>query len=701
MERKNELLIRAYLVTMFFVLMTVVIFYRVVKVSLVEGDKWRAQGGKNVKMVPLQADRGNIYSDDGTVLVTSLPFFDIRMDLNVVRDDVFNSGIDSLAWLLSRDVGKQKTAEQWRSDLRDARTGKLPGHRYYRIAEDISYDQLVRLKKFPIFRKGRYGGGGLIVEKRTVREKPFRTLAQRTLGEMRDNASNYGLESFFDEYLRGTTDSLLMKKVPGGTWIPVYDVSDYLGKEGDDIYTTLDVDIQDILQQELLKSVELNQAKGGTAVVMDVKTGAIKAISNMEWSEKRQKYLESYNHAIGTASEPGSTFKTATVLALLDDQHAKLNSKVDLRGGKKKFYSEWMYDSHMHGKREASLLEAFAISSNVGIAHFAMEAYERQDSGRINFRNKFRQFRLDQKTGIELEGERSPRIKNPLKKEDRWSGTTVPWMAHGYELHLTPLQILAFYNAIANDGKYVKPYLVKEIRRDGELLKKFNPRGAKKKLASPYAIKGVQRMLKEVVLSGTAKAMQSDVVDFSGKTGTAIAHYKDQEEEKVYNGSFAGYFPSNNPRYSVMVLIYEPKQNYHGAKCAGPVFKAVAEKVFALKYDQFQKNGIEKSDNSLPQKQPGYAADFKKVLDHTGIKYERKAKQWAVLEPSEEKVKMDRMKIKKNIVPDVVGMGLRDAMYVLENLGMQVNIDGVGKVRSQSVSPGTKINGQAISLFLK
>ena len=698
MERKNELLIRAYLVMLLFVVLTVVIFYRVVKISLIEGEQWRSVGGKNVKMAPLNAERGNIYSDDGSVLVTSLPFFDIRMDLMASRDAVFYEGVDSLAHMLHGYVDSSKSAATWKDEMVSARKNELPGRKYFRIANDITYNQLLKIKQFPILRKGRYGGG-LIVEKRTVREKPFKSLAQRTLGEVRDNAPDFGLESYFDENLKGQTDSLLMKRIPGGKWIPVYDVSDFIAKQGDDLYTTLDVDIQDIVQKELLNSLVSNKAKGGSAVVMDVKTGAVKAISNFKWSEKQQGYVESYNHAVGTLSEPGSTFKTATVLALLDDGYVAEDTQVDLNKGKKKFYSEYMYDSSPHGIGKTDLKNAFAISSNVGIATLAFDYYERRDSGRINFRSKLSKFRLDKKVGIKLEGEDAPRIKNPTADEG-WSGTTIPWMAHGYELQMTPLQILAFYNAIANGGRYMKPYLVKEIRRDGKVLEEFRPRGTRSSIASKKAIKAMQNMLEEVVLTGTAKSLKSDVLDYAGKTGTSRANYKDEEGKETYNASFAGYFPADNPRYSVMVVVYQPELNYHGAKAAGPVFKSVAEKVFAIKNDRFAQEEMTEGKVELPGKHSGYVGDFTKVFNHTGIAYKNDANSWAVLDPADEKMNIEKMKFNKSQVPNVAGMGLRDALYVLENLGLQVYAEGVGKVKNQSIKPGTKINGQAINLYL-
>lgn len=699
MERKNELLIRAYLVMFIFIAFAAVIFFRVAKISVQEGDRWRAEGGKNVKMIPLKADRGNIYSDDGSVLVMSLPFFDIKMDLANPKQEDFKEGVDSLSILLSRHIDSSKSPYEWRSSLVTARAEKKPGYRYFHIAKNVSYHDLVRLKKFPIFRKGQHGGG-LIVLKKTKREKPFKDMASRTLGEVRDNAPDYGLESFFNEHLSGPTDSLLMKRIPpGDNWIPILDVTELIAKKGNDIVTTLDVDIQDIAQQELRVALEKNNAKGGTVLVMDVKTGALKAVANLRYSEKSEAYLESYNHGVGTLSEPGSTFKAATALAMLDDGYINLDTKVDLMGGKKKFYDSWMYDSHMHGIRETDFRETFAISSNVGIATLAMEHYEAADKGRIHFRKKMTQFLLDRKTGVELKGEGKPMFKNPTRKSDGWSGTTVPWMAHGYELNVTPLQTLAFYNAIANDGKYMKPFLVKDIIDNGVSVGSYGPKVVKESIASPIAITAMQELLKEAVKTGTGKKIQSDDFEFSGKTGTA-RDYGGSHEKKEYNASFAGYFPSDKPKYSIVIMVYNPQEQYYGSTVAGPVFRNVAEKIYALKFDEFGKEIKKNEEVKLPGKHAGYSGDFEKVFAHTGINYKKKSGAWAKVDPSDERMNIDKLKISKSKVPDVSGMGLRDAIYILENLGLNVYAEGVGKVTKQSVKPGTYIKGQEISLYL-
>jgi len=699
-ERKNELLIRAYLVMLLFIAFAAVIFFRVAKISIQEGEKWRAEGGKNVKMIPLKADRGNIYSDDGSVLVMSLPFFDIKMDLANPKQEVFLKGVDSLSILLSRHIDSSKNPYEWKSSLVTARTEKKPGYRYFHIAKEVSYDKLLQLKSFPILRKGQLGGG-LIVKKKTKREKPFKSLASRTLGEVRDNAQNYGLESFFNEQLSGPTDSLLMKRISRDNWIPVFDVTELISKKGNDLVTTIDIDIQDVAQQELRIALEKNRAKGGTVIVMEVKTGAIKALANLKYSEKHEDYLESYNHGVGTLSEPGSTFKAASALAMLDDGYVNLDTRVDLKGGKKKFYRSWMYDSHMHGIGETDFRETFAISSNVGIATLAMKYYEAADNGRVHFRKKMQQFLLDRKTGVELKGEGKPMFKNPSRKSDDWSGTTVPWMAHGYELEITPLQTLAFYNTIANGGKYMKPFLVKEILDNGKLVGSYGPKVVKESIANPLAIDAMQELLREAVVNGTGKKFQSEDFNFSGKTGTA-RDYGGEHEQKEYNASFAGYFPSENPKYSIVIMVYNPQENYYGSTVAGPVFKNVAEKIYALKFDQFgnEKLIAENDKVKLPGGHSGYSKDFEKVFAHTGINYKKKSGAWARVDPSSDRMNIDKMKISKSMVPDVSGMGLRDAIYILENLGLNVYAEGVGKVTKQSIKPGTKIKGQEISLYL-
>lgn len=707
MDRRNELLVRAYFVMFVFVVLSIVIIARVGKVSVIEGDVWREKGGKKVDWVPVKAERGNIYSADGELLATSLMFFEIRMDLKQASEAVFNKGIDSLSINLANHIGR-KTAAQWKADLMAARIDCIknkkpkPGSRYLFIAKDLNYEQMARIKTFPIFRLGGLKGG-LIINKYGKRNKPYQSLAGRTIGEDRENASKVGLEGFFDKYLTGEEDKKLMQNVGRNIWLPLYDPTEHSTKRGDDLVTTLDMQIQDIVHQELLATLYANNASGGCAIVMEVKTGAIKALSNFQ-QNKKGDYAEIRNHAVGRLNEPGSTFKLATAMALLEDGFVSLNTKVDLQGGKKKFADLWMYDSHMHGIHETDFRNAFQISSNVGMATLANKFYNNKQ-GKEKWSNRLDQFKLREQLGIEIVGEGKPFVKKPANKKD-WYGTTIPWMAHGYELLLTPLQTLAMYNSVANDGKMMKPYLVSEVMHEGKTVKKINPKVLKNQIASTKTIRQVQELLEGVVKEGTGKSVRSEMVSIAGKTGTATDERKKRtENRKVYNGSFAGYFPAENPKYSVMVMVYDPKKQYYGGAVAGPVFKRIAEKIYSVKRELVKEiNDDHIVDNTQPieETHAGFASDYENLFDYVGIDYGKSTKsKWVEIDPSIGSLEMGKKKFSKKKVPDVRGMGLRDAVYVLENFGLSVMTTGFGKVVSQSLNPGAKLDKETIRIVLK
>ena len=697
MKKKSELLVRLYMVVGAFALVVVLIFYRVVKVNVFEGDKWREKGNVHVKWRPIEADRGDIYAMDGSPLATSQPFFEIRMDLQVLKDKLFNSKVDSLAYRLSKMFPAGKTKFQWKSFLQ---TQRSKGNKYCLIAKDLTIAQKETVVGFPVLRNSKYKGGA-IVDRYFKRRKPFRELASRTIGVDRENADKIGLEGYFDKFLKGANEKRLMKFIPPD-WIPVYDPSEFEPQSGDDIYTTIDIDIQDIAHTELEAALVKYEAEAGTVVVMEVATGAIRAISNLT-ADGKGNYREFYNHAIGRLSEPGSTFKLATVLALMDDNYAQLDSKVDFNKGKMKFYDQTMYDSEWHGIETADLRKAFEISSNVGIANLANQHYNKA-GGNTNFIRALKRFGLLDPTGIELIGEKHPYVKDPIKDKKEWFGTTIPWMAHGYELMFTPLQILNLYNTVANDGKMMKPYLVSKIKQGDKLIKDFPPRVISEKIASSNAIQGAQDLLEGVVIRGTGRKLRSEYFGFAGKTGTTRINYAKKEEEKKYNASFAGYFPAKNPKYSMMVVVYTPHGKYYGGSVAGPVFRNVVEKVHNLKLD------LNKAINqgsqlvaaaNLPKRRIGYKKDFEKVFEYVGIEYKNKSKSnWVAVDPFDNKMLIDKKSIIKSEVPDVRGMGARDAVYVLESLGLLVELEGEGQVRRQSIKPGANATEQKIKIYL-
>lgn len=702
MDRRTELLARAYFVVTVFAILAVVIAFRVIKISIIEGDKWRAKGSKNVQWMEVDADRGNIYSDDESLLATSLQFFEIRMDLTVPKNDLFKNNVDSLALMLSKTIRDDKTASQWRADLYNARK---KNNRFLFIAKGIDTEQAEMIRKFPLFREGKYGGGYVELRYGT-RKKPFNQLASRTIGSDRENAQKVGLEGYFDKFLKGPTDKRLMKKVDevNEIWVPVYDPSEFEIRKGDDIVTTINIHLQDVVHAELEKQLIKSQAVSGTAILMEVKTGAIKAISNLTLQDSG---VEVMNTAIANASEPGSTFKLATVLALLEDSLADEETLVNVNGGAMIFSDRMMKDSEKPKKNIMTMKEAFATSSNVGIAKLANDAYNRNESGRIQYRNRLSQFGLDRMTEIEIDGEGVPKIKDPIRDKKNWYGTTIPWMAHGYEIAITPLQMLNFFNAVANNGKMMKPFLVSEIRSADGGVTNFEPKVMIESIAKPANIAKVKNMMVAVFEEGTARSLKSNHVMLAGKTGTTRVNYTNKDEFAKYNASFCGYFPADNPEYSMIVVLYEPKGAFYGAAVAAPVFKAVAEKAMAWRFEiapSYNKQDTTTQGQlalTIPDQNVGYGDDFIKLFDYVGLNYKKKnTKPWVSVNPFETKMIVDDKKISKNAVPDVRGMGARDAMYVLENLGLSVSVYGRGKVVRQSLIPGTLAKGQKIEIVL-
>ncbi len=701
MDKKKELLWRAYLVMFCFVLVAIVILFRIFKISVVERDKWRQKGEVNVKWRSVDADRGNIYAEESNLLSTSIQFFEVRMDMSIIRKDDFEKGIDSLAIVLSNfdpDFIRQKSKAEWKKELSAARK---KGNKYFFIAKGLDIEAFNKMNKAPIFRLGKIRGG-MVVSRYGKRVKPYKELASRTIGVDRVNADRIGLEGYFDKFLKGDTDQRLMKRLSPGDdiWVPVYDPSENEIKRGDDIHTTINIDMQDAVHHELLAAVQKHKAEGGVAILMEVGTGAIKAISNLTRAED-STYFEMYNQGAGRLSEPGSTMKLATMLALMEDGVTNPDTLVNLNYGAKKFSDHIMYDSEKHGRQYATMAESFELSSNVGVATLANDVYNSRE-GRKLWVKRLKQFGLNEPTGIDISGEAIPEIKDPVKNKDKWYGTTIPWMAHGYELMMTPLQMLNFYNAVANEGKLMKPYLVSEIRKGDELKKKFDPVVLKQQIAKPENIMKARKMMEGVILRGTGTNLKSQYVTLAGKTGTAKTNYANKGEYAKYNGSFCGYFPAEHPMYSMIVVIYDPKGVYYGGAVAGPVFKNVAEKVYALKTNQVRTlNDSLAVASNLPGTGHGYTKDFSDIYDFLDLKYKNESESdWAKVDPSESAMMIVDQKIKKSIVPDVRGMGARDAVFLLENMGLKVKLDGVGKVSSQSIPPGAGTHGQNIVIYL-
>ncbi len=704
---KNEVLYRVYGVLALIVLLAMVLFGKVVKIQIAEGDKWRRQGDKKVKFEKVIAERGNIYSEDGKLLATSLPFFEIRFDLNssAMSEKDFNENVDSLAYCLATFVDNiyELTPGGYRQLLIDQRAA---GERYMLIKKNVTYTELEKIEKFPLFNLGQYRGG-FIVRRESKRDPPFKMLAHRTIGYVREGANKVGLEGFFDEDLGGTAGKKLMQKVGNDIWIPVNDLTEIEPENGQDLVTTINVELQETAQTALVRALNFHDADHGCAVIMEVKTGAIRAIANVGKTEKGTLW-ETYNHAVGDAVEPGSTFKLAPMMALLDKGAISLGDSINLEEGRTTFYEEIMEDSSPHGLEKTTVRRAFELSSNVGIAKMVEGTYG-NEGGAIEFINQLRKYNLHLPTGIQIEGEASPFIKEAYNKEMEWSGITLPWMSIGYEVLITPLQLLTFYNAVANDGQMMRPYLVSEIQDFGVTTRKYKPTVIKKSIAKPETIAQAKSLLEGVVKRGTARKLDTDRYNFAGKTGTAQIDYRKFNRQRTnlkHRASFVGYFPAEDPVYSCIVMVTNPRQNgIYGADVAGPVFREIADKCYATRIEMHRPiNSYAKPklvNYELPAMEIGKKESVNYLLDYFKLPHQnRAATDWTVIQAERDTVVMLPRDLSDSVIPNVKGMTLMDAVYVLENLGLNVIASGVGKVHHQSILAGTKARNQTIKIRL-
>ena len=710
---KNEVLYRVYAVAALVMFVAVVIFGRLYQIAVVQADKWEHKADSLfMKWVEVKADRGNILADDGSLLATSLPFFDIHFDAKAegLTDEIFDAGVDSLSWLLSTHIDQQFTPgayKDWLIQLRQA-DPETRGIRYVPIAKKLPYAKMMLLRDFPIFRLGRHKGG-LIMEQKADRERPFKLLAQRTIGYVRgDSILPVGLEGSFNNVLGGDKGKQLMLRVPGDYYIPVNDLAEIEPQPGTDLVTTLDINIQDVAEHALLEACRTHDADHGCAIVMETKTGAIRAMANI--GRTADGWWETYNYAVGERVEPGSMFKLASFMAMLEDGYiSDFEQKIPVYKGKVKIYDEELVDAIPHGLDTMTIREVFANSSNVGTATMVQQFYKAKPSA---FVARLQQFGLDKVTDIEIGGEEAPILKNPNDPKSEWSGTTLPWMSIGYELLLTPLQLLTFFNAVANDGRMMKPYLVQRTERYGDILKEFRPQTLRRSIADKKTLRKARELLEAVVVQGTARNIRSSTLRLAGKTGTAQLNYHKFRASKGirHQAGFCGYFPAEDPFYSCIVVISEPQRGgYHGSEVAAPVFRQIAEKCFAMKAELHPPlNDTAKPKllvNRMPHYDAGATKDFENSLRWLGLNAYRESglEDWAVLKPEgRDSLVAAHRTVGDKTIPSVIGMGLKDAIYLLENRGCRVRVEGVGKVRRQSLAPGTRAGGgQRCVLYLE
>lgn len=690
---KKDILWRLYLILAGMVIVGILIVVQIGNVQFVHGDEYRAMADSmRTKQQEIKPTRGSIYSEHHDVLATSFPYFNIYMDAVAPNDADFKKNIDSLSISLSR-LFKDKTAAQYKQKITQARKQKK---RYVEIHKKVTLPQKQQMENFPLYRLGQ-NKGGMIAEPIETREYPYGSLAVRTIGYVREN-NRVGLEGTYDTLLRGKSGYAIVRKVAGGSWVRVGEKNELDPVDGVDVVTTLDINIQDITETALRKALVTHNAKWGTAIVMEVKTGKIKAIANLSKTEDG-RYLENYNHAISTKVEPGSTWKLFSLMCLFEDG-IELDDHVDLNYGKFPFSDRIMYDSEEHNRTNVTVKTAFALSSNVGISRLANQMYQKDPS---KYTQHLIESGITKETGIELAGERKPVFKLDPKNKNEWYGTTVPWMSVGYELELTPLQLLTYYNGIANDGKMMKPYLVQETQQYGVTLQETEPVVLNEKLASESTIKKLQECLLAVVDSGTAKHLKNDYYQFAGKTGTAKVVENGVYTDK-YLASFAGYFPYDVPKYSIVVMVHSPSNHvYYGGAVAAPVFREIADKVYSHFINIREPiNNTNTQYVGVDAKARGYAYDFRQILSwlHVSEGFDDN-EEWVAINAHGKSASHENIKTYQYTMPDVRGMGLRDALYLLESNGLKVGVNGAGKVVAQSITPGQAVNkGTYVSIQL-
>ena len=639
----KKLMQRFYLLVTLILIFSIILIFKLFHIQFYENETGLGIEPESiVKNVILEPSRGNIYASDGNILATSIPRYELHWDSDTTDDYLFESKKKTLA-----DSIASLTGVSSKFILKKLEKAKKNKNRYFLVAKNVSYSDYKRYKSFPIFNQNVYRGG-LIVEQEIKREHPLGKIAERTIGyEKLDNNGSYfrvGLEGAFSEYLRGNPGIRLKQKIANGQWKPISDSNEKEPTEGFDLYTTLDVNIQEIVHNTLLGQLEKFGAEHGTVVVMEVKTGEIKAIANLGRTVEG-KYYEKLNYAVGEAHEPGSTFKLMAMIAALEDKVIDYNSLINTGKGELKFFGKYkVKDSKRGGHGIITASKAFEVSSNVGLVKIIYDNYKDNPK---KFVDRLYNLGLNKTLGLPIKGEGIPKI--PYPTDSNWDGLDLPWMAYGYGVAITPLQTLAFYNAIANDGEMVKPRFISKISNFGNLpTKVFSKHTLNPSVCSKETLNKVQQMLFNVVDKkwGTAFNIKDELLSMAGKTGTCQVDYT--SEEVQYISSFVGYYPVENPKYSCIVVIHRPNKSigYYGSTVAAPVFKTIAKKIF----------------NDIPKKiEISYSA-------------------FADLE--------------NNTVPNVKGLNQKEAIKKLKNKGMTVKVKGKGIVKSQSIKPGSKIKNQ-------
>ena len=711
MEIRKAIITRLGIIYFMMLLFGIIVVVKLAAVQNIKTGKWKKIAenlSKNTIIV--EANRGNICADDGNVFATSVPGYYVRIDLFAEGvQQVYDELSDSLAASLAA-MFKDKSKAEYKRQLDAAYARKDRG--FMLTPHKIGYHELQKIKSFPILNRGQ-NRGGRIIEHESKRIAPLGILASRTIGTLNKgvyggvhgNIGYTGIEGAYETYLKGK-EGISYKQNLSGRWVTRTEIEP---QDGMDVITTLNIKLQDIVETALLRQLEKSQAEWGTAVLMEVHTGKIKAIANLgvvdvDKETKKNIYGESYNYAVGHNGcyEPGSTFKLMSLMVAMEQGLVDTSDVFDTGNGIWKYKDRTIYDSDYryggHGK--LTLKQIFEKSSNVGVAKIITKCYERRPKDYVD---RLYGFGLNKPLGLEMKGEGIPYFKYP--GERNWWGTSLAWMSYGYEIKMTPLQILTFYNAVANNGKMVKPLLIEEIRDGGRVVKKYSPQVLNPMIVSRETLGKAQKLLEGVCESGTGRSLQNSFFKIAGKTGTAQISANGEYPRGLYLASFAGYFPAENPVYSMIVTVNRPKGGiYYGGSVAGPVFKEIAEKVYALQIREPEYLASnEDVSNEVPKVKKGRFMDIKEVVDDLdlGEINEDKEDDIVVVSIADDKIEVKGEKVNTFIVPDVTGMGMSTAVYMLESAGLNVSVNGFGKVKKQSLRAGSKFRkGQRIYLSL-
>ena len=717
----NKIVRNYFIVSVCFGVLVVAILYRIFVISFVEGDEWRKLAKTQTRdSIKVPAARGNIYSSDNQLMAATEYRYRMYMDFwaEGLKPDTLTKYIDDLSISLSRML-PQRSAVQHKNHImsglnkkqKDAeleKTGKkITKNREYRLfTEDLNYLQLKELQQMPFFKKGR-NASGLYYKSMVRRIKPYGTLASRTIGDIYadfDKGGRSGLENHYDKILKGEPGTSTRRKV-NGRWI---DVIDMKPENGSDIISTIDITIQDIAEKALHNKLRELDAESGTVIVMETKTGEIKAITNMGrvregvWGEDR-------NYAVSDLSEPGSTFKVVSMMVALEDGVIRPDDIIETGNGVFQYGGSEVRDHNAHrgGYGTITADKAIRYSSNVGVAKIILRGYEKNPS---KFVEGIYRIGIQKDLELEIPGYGIPNIRHPKDSVRYWSRTTLPWMSFGYETQLPPIYTLTFFNAIANNGKMMKPLFTEEIRREGKTIEKRKPVVVNDQICSKNTLQLIRQMLDDVVNTddGTGKPAKSSKIRIAGKTGTAqlsqgIAGYRTGTTS--HQVSFCGYFPSNDPKYSCIVVIRRPRNGLpSGGNMCGTVLKEVAEKMYARNII-YKKNDfpIDTIHTPIPSIKNGLSAQSKYTMDRLKVQYKDSTEgNWMVAQHTDGKITIKDRPLREKLVPNVMGMGAKDAVYALEQAGLSVNLEGKGAVRNQSINSGSNVvKGQTITIQLR